>query len=336
MQHPSSEIRTRSVPNCELCGTRGQILYENLADILFGSSGRWTLKKCPDLNCGLLWLDPVPLIEDIHLAYQQYFTHGATDGNAQSGFRFREVLYRAYRGLNWVTAALLGGKESKCQMANMFLDGIQPGKLLDVGCGDGKFLNRMRGRGWVVDGIDFDPKAIANARIRYGLELRIGDLHSAAFPDGTFEAVTLSHVIEHVPNPIGLLEEVRRILKPNGRIVVTTPNSGSFGHDKYQAHWFGLDPPRHLQVFSVNTLRNCALRAGIRVLESTSSAANADIFLGASESIAVAATRSGNSRPGTGINILRGIRALRGQRREFRELRSNPAKGEEAILIGTT
>lgn len=77
--------------------------------------------------------------------------------------------------------------------------------------------------------------------------------------------VNLSHVIEHVEDPVRLLGECRRVLRPSGRIVITTPNVESWGHLLFGAAWRGLQPPRHVMLYSLRTMRICAHAAGFRV-----------------------------------------------------------------------
>ncbi|MGH7782111.1 MAG: hypothetical protein ACREQR_20040, partial [Candidatus Binataceae bacterium] len=73
------EIRSRTCPNCYLCGASGQSLYEGLRDIWFGSPCAWSFKRCSAEGCGLIWLDPMPLEEDIGKAYENYSTHLPTE-----------------------------------------------------------------------------------------------------------------------------------------------------------------------------------------------------------------------------------------------------------------
>lgn len=325
-------IRTQANTHCYLCGDRGRILYANLTDTLFGASGRWSLKRCSNTDCRLIWLDPRPVDEDLGKTYQTYFTHGEDEREPSMKRRMREFLYSGYRGLISVADPLLGLKQEKRRLRQMCLDGISPGTLLDVGCGDGSFLDRMRKAGWEVDGCDFDPQGIAHAKMAYGLKLRVGTLEAQEFRDNQFEAVTVSHVIEHVTDPGALLREVCRTLKPGGRAVITTPNSASHGHETFRAAWFGLDPPRHLHLFNVENLACLAERSGMRIIERFSTAANADIFLGASASIQEAAQHGGSTNL-SAINPLRGIQAFFGQCREHRLLRENKLLGEEAVLV---
>jgi len=162
------------------------------------------------------------------------------------------------------------------------------------------------------------------------LELHHGDLASVGFPSETFDAVTLSHVIEHVPDPLALLREVRRILKPTGRLALTTPNNASLGHQLFAAKWFGLDPPRHLHIFSPPSLEKLARSAGFSSPRSISTAANADVFIGASHSIGAASGPAMTHHPAP--SLLRTLRAISWQYREFFELRRRPGCGEECVL----
>src|SRR5262249_48013144 len=157
--------------------------------------------------------------------------------------------------------------------------GLRPGRVLDVGCGDGGFLNRIRRAGWAVEGLDFDEEAIKAAKVKYGLDLKQGDLSSVHFPEASFDAIVLNHVIEHVPNPLETFAQCHTLVKPGGRFVMTTPNSMSIGHETFQVYWRGLEPPRHLHIFSGRTLKECAERSGFEVVRAGSSAANADIIV---------------------------------------------------------
>jgi ubiquinone/menaquinone biosynthesis C-methylase UbiE len=333
MHAEDPKMRTIPRPECLLCGGKGEPLYQSLSDRLFGAPGTSDFKQCPNKTCGLIWLDPAPSPQDLHLAYRNYFTHERPQEVTDAAEEWREFLYRCYQNLASLPAALVGLQSAKRKLATMFLEDLPPGKLLDVGCGDGVFLSRMRAAHWAVDGVDFDPKAIENARLRYGLDLHHGDLLALRLPENSFDAVTLSHVIEHVPDPVALLQEVRRILKPGARTVITTPNNGSLGHLKFGQYWFGLDPPRHLFLFSPNSLNELARLALLKPLHVNSTAANADIFLGGSFSIQSASDH--RIKPQPSLSMLRTVKAVWWQYQEHFALSSRPHCGEEAVLIAT-
>ncbi len=323
-------MRTVPNPNCMFCGMPGEVLYSGLIDHLFLAPGSWQLRRCADPQCGLVWLDPAPLAEDLGLAYQTYYTHGAAAGKSSG------ILLRAAKSVYWTMTGLLamisGLYWEQRRFKSMLLEDLSPGRLFDVGCGDGKFLRRMAARGWHGAGMDFDAAAVEVGRTKYGLELSVGDFQTAPFEGGDFDAVTMTHVIEHVTDPVACLKKCRQLLRPGGRVVVTTPNVRSLGHQRFERNWRGLEPPRHLHLFTPGLLAECARRAGLRVIRTGSTAANADHFANASLALK-------NLRPDT----TRGIggrwdrrfllAAVAFQYREYFTLSGNAEWGEEAFLV---
>jgi ubiquinone/menaquinone biosynthesis C-methylase UbiE len=331
------EIRMLQRPFCQICGGKGELLYANLMDRLFGVPGTWSLRLCVNNACGLCWLDPAPIEEDVHLLYETYHTHGLGNAGQKKIAGLRAFFYNSYLALSWIPSTLLGLRKARRQMLRMFLDDLKPGKLLDVGCGGGQFMHQMHNLGWTVTGLDFDGKAVENAKIRYGSALTFlhTDLPGAKFPDNFFDAVTMNHVIEHVPDPVALLKEARRILKVGGRLIATTPNIQSFGHEKFRDCWRGLETPRHLQIFSPDALRQCARMASFDDVQVATSAANADTIIGGSLSIQEAKSKDDCfSATKVKIRLLRGLRSLLLQYWESWLLRCNPKCGEEIFLIG--
>src|SRR6185503_20402485 len=71
----TDQIRSTPCPDCYLCGATGDVLYDSLKDRLFGAPGYWNIRICPNAACGLLWLDPMPVEEDLVKAYHSYYTH---------------------------------------------------------------------------------------------------------------------------------------------------------------------------------------------------------------------------------------------------------------------
>src|SRR5438552_465301 len=91
-------IRSASAPSCCLCGSRGAFVYSSQADRLFGAPGRWNLKQCSNHACRLIWLDPMPLPEDLAKAYTRYYTHAARREDDRTGWlkRIYRVMKRGY------------------------------------------------------------------------------------------------------------------------------------------------------------------------------------------------------------------------------------------------
>ena len=278
MKDTDHEIRSTSHPECILCGTIGVVVYRNLRDQLFGAPGNWMMRQCPNPQCSLLWLDPMPLADDIGKAYLNYYTHIPTD-NKRSHHIYNRLIRFIKRGY-WEHAyqyrlgatsllAMLAGRliylspihRREADAEVRCLPAVPAGRLLDLGCGSGRWLLTMKALGWDVEGVDFDNKAV-NAARRTGLNVRLGALDQQNFPDKSFDAITLNNVIEHLPDPISTLRECRRILKPGGTLVLVTPNSSSFSRWLFKDSWRGLEPPRHLYIFSHNSIVLAIQQAG--------------------------------------------------------------------------
>ncbi|WP_460894928.1 class I SAM-dependent methyltransferase [Ramlibacter monticola] len=134
------------------------------------------------------------------------------------------------------------------------------GSLLDIGSGDGAFLQRAVAIGWKVVGVEPDAKAAQMSRAR-GLEVITGGLEEIGAAR-RFDVVTLNHVIEHVHDPVGMLRNCWEILKPGGTIWLDTPNSESYGHQIFQSAWRGIEAPRHLVLFSDSALKQALQQVG--------------------------------------------------------------------------
>jgi SAM-dependent methyltransferase len=146
----------------------------------------------------------------------------------------------------------------------MFLEHRVGGRVLDVGCGNGSYLLRMADLGWETVGVDPDAAAVSVARAR-GLTAIQGTVESAELLPASFDAVTLVHVAEHLPDPIRTFQRCRQLLRPGGRLIVIVPNSVGRGSQNFGSAWIGWDAPRHLFHFSTRTLTRCCEKAGFRV-----------------------------------------------------------------------
>lgn len=267
-------IATVAAPTCYLCGAAGVLLHAGLSDPWAGAPGEWDLKRCPSPDCGLVWLDPMPSREDLWKAYQVYFTHadyvpenaGKIDG---LNFLLLKICKPLYKFFEHAVGMRALEKKWRKKMDGMFLgEGPRGNRLLDVGCGKGDLLAVLMHRGWNGEGLEVDAEAAASARIQLGLKVHEGELESQRFPDHTFDAITMNHVIEHVHDPISLIRECLRVLKPGGRMVLATPNVRSLAHGRFGRNCSLLDPPRHLHLFTKINLKECTARAGFRSVES--------------------------------------------------------------------
>jgi SAM-dependent methyltransferase len=140
-----------------------------------------------------------------------------------------------------------------------------PARLLDVGCGGGKFLERMQLQGWRVTGLDISAAMVARIRSQLRLPALVGQLPHPELTSARFELVTMWQSLEHLPQPLEVLREVHRFLAPGGRLMVSVPNIASGPFRWFGAAWYGVELPRHLIHFTPVTLRRMLERAGFAV-----------------------------------------------------------------------
>ena len=273
--------------HCPVCESNARrVVYNDLTDTLFGCApGRWTFYGCN--ACSTAYLDPRPTAESIGKAYAEYCTHPEPAGNssdqgAQSRVNSLLPIARAtlnsYRNIRWHTSLAPSNGWGRYVVpwfspARAFVEqqmrhmpphpAGRQGRLLDVGCGNGAFLKLAQKAGWSVHGIDFDPIAVAEAR-NGGLDIYLGSTDQLTGQEQTYDWITCSHVLEHVHDPLKLLQSMQRLLRPGGILWLQTPNIDSIGHKIHRENWIGVDPPRHLTLMTLQTLRHSLEGAGFK------------------------------------------------------------------------
>ncbi|HSG75258.1 MAG TPA: class I SAM-dependent methyltransferase [Burkholderiales bacterium] len=315
---PRTLIRSAPSPTCVACGSAGASLYEGLTDYLAGTPGSWRMVRCARESCGLLWLDPKPLAADLIKAYASYHTHGRRSRSAaELGL---SALNTACKLASRAVDLTSGLARQRRALRMMYLGDAKPGRLLEVGSGAGRFLHRMHRAGWRVQGTDFDPAVAERVRRRYGLSVDIGSLTDLCYPAESYDAVAMSQTLEHLHDPLAQLEECRRVLRPGGRLVLTTPNALARAHQLYGRRWRGLEPPRHLHIFTPAALEHCARACGFEVLRlETLSAESAGIYRASAAS---------------GAESARVLRSWCLRQAEHRENRRRPGVGQDILLVG--
>jgi SAM-dependent methyltransferase len=201
-------------------------------------------------NCGLVYLDPRPAPTELGRIYPPEY-HAFDFSPERFGF-----VYRVRRAL-------------EARRAMQWCRGLPAdARILDVGCGDGFHLRLLRDFGkptWSVEGIDASPRAVAAAR-RAGLTVHEGTIEGATLPSGIYDLVLLIATIEHVDDPPGVLRAARRLLKPGGRVVMVTDNTGTMDFALFRGrHWGGYHFPRHFNLFNRSTLTTLAELTGFEV-----------------------------------------------------------------------
>lgn len=146
------------------------------------------------------------------------------------------------------------------------VSGRAPGRILDIGCNTGAFLSVARQLGHEAYGVEMAEEAARYAQRQPGLRVHHGTLEAARYPERSFDVATLWDVIEHVPDPLALLAEARRVLKDDGLLVVQSPNMASAMAAVAGARWGWWTVPDHLYHFTPATMRRLVQAAGLRVV----------------------------------------------------------------------
>jgi SAM-dependent methyltransferase len=241
-------VTTVAIEHCPSCGSSERRFLFDGSDRLHGLPGTFPVMLCA--ACHSAYLAQRPLELDAYYPVESY----AAYDHANTGQHYSRGVWRNY-GL---------------RQRRRLLDHLKPagGYLLDVGCGSGDFLALMQAEGrWQVSGLEPNAAAGRYARETRGLDVRIGRLPDQALPTQIFDVITMWHVLEHVPDPAAVLAEVRRLLKPEGVLIVAVPLSDSVEAVWFKANWAGYDVPRHLVTFTRVSLSQFALRQGFRFEE---------------------------------------------------------------------
>lgn len=271
---------------CPMCGAAANVAWDNLEDKLFGVPGRFRLDRCTSSQCGLVWLDAMPDEAGTTAFYENYYTHEVPPPrDLKSGLK--RLAHRIW--------PIGSQRRLRKEMDDFFLPDAG-GKVLELGCGPGHNLVALRDRGWTVVGQELDPAAGETAREKLDLEVVVGPIRTAALPPDTFQAVLMHHVVEHLREPAADLEACRTFLAPAGRLVIITPNIDSFGARLFGRRWRGLEPPRHLFLYNVATMRRRLSDAGF---------SHVDVFTRGARTEAMARATAETVLPGRPSNRLR-------------------------------
>ena len=142
-----------------------------------------------------------------------------------------------------------------------------PGRVLDIGCGRGQFLDQLRSLGWQALGAELNAHAACHAREVLHLDVTVGPFDPRAYAPHSLDAIVLWHVLEHLPHPDQVFQSAANLLQPGGILVIAVPNFASWQARFSGTGWFHLDIPRHLSHFSESWLRTRLAAVGFRIAE---------------------------------------------------------------------
>jgi len=220
---------------CPCCGSQGSRSYlVGASDYVTGK--KFAVRRCS--SCGVGFTDPQPPEMGMYYPhrYRQYAGPVQFALRTFYGLRVRQW----HRGMG------------------------RPGRVLEVGCGNGWMLKGFADHGWTVVGVERSIQQVRHARAHFGLPVFVGDL-STLRTGSQFDLIVIFQVLEHVLDPVGILRDCRRLLRPQGTLIVSVPNLESWQAQLFGGRWFHLDVPRHLVHFTPESLATTLVRAGFDV-----------------------------------------------------------------------
>jgi SAM-dependent methyltransferase len=237
--------------SCPICDSPNPYLFCSVIDRVRNiPDEQWRISRCR--RCGFGWTEPLLSENEIPGYYPTtYF------GEIEQ--RIEQYLSGAFqRSRSW------RGETEKARLVETYISG---GRLLDVGCGDAKFLWALNPDRWQRAGVERSVDTVELVRQRIpGIELHAGDIFNPALKSGTFDVVTFWHVLEHLPDPARALDCAASLLRPGGLIIISLPSIDSLQASLFRRHWYGFDDvPRHLHHHSHDSLNLLLDRCGLDV-----------------------------------------------------------------------
>jgi SAM-dependent methyltransferase len=229
---------------CPICGQPTQTQFGDLYDDRYGYSDLFSLQAC--LSCGHRHVPASFTAEELGRLYTNYYPRKNFDIES----------FQAWPETGGFRAWLNGDKGSAFRWVPRNV------KVLDIGCGLGHTLAYHQSRGCEAVGIEADDNVLAIAA-RYNLKITSGVFDGSQFASSYFDYVTLDQVAEHVMDPHALMHGVYRVLKPGGRVVITTPNPDSFGARFHGRKWLNWHVPYHMQFYTSRSMKLVAEKAGL-------------------------------------------------------------------------
>lgn len=302
--------RTAPVEACPLCCEKESIALFSAPDRLHGTPGIFQYRRCK--ACRTVFQDPRVIPDDLALCYPAgYYAHAPQNGSGDaelnlpnqarqlSGLRdaLRQAVVASVKGvpmrgkIGWAGRILVLSRYARERaFYNHVVDELLPRapgvvRALDVGCGAGYLMTLlMRQVGWEVEGVEWDTRAAVVARQRSQCRVWEGDFRQVNLPQETYHRIVLSHVLEHLDDPIGALSRVSELLAPGGRAVFFYPNPESLGARFFNSAWYHWDAPRHLVFPTTRGIAKAARSVGLIPLKVNTTARFAQWALACSRS----------------------------------------------------
>ena len=270
---------SQTLGKCHICSREAWKTTPLRPESPYKQAEQFHILRCTE--CGVYATYPRPSDDELWQYYKSdsyYATNEASSGGQVGEWQstiprdrwvdrlrtsVRRLVVHRYYGANRVQrepysflAALIGRRRF-----GWTPNGLVPGRLLDVGSGDGVFLRDLEGLGWNAIGLEVSDQAATNAA-NLGIAVRVGQLTDQLFDPQVFDVVRLWSVLEHVSDPLSSIREVFRVLQPGGWTIIQVPNAGGFAARVFRSRWSGWHVPIHLWHFTRTSLYRLLKSAG--------------------------------------------------------------------------
>lgn len=232
--------------NCPNGCPKDDIFVLSGCDMLHGIPGEFSIYRCR--HCGLERTNPRPTADTIGVYYPA--NYGPYNSDTLATTNFGQILKDFIRGI-------LG-------LRSRNLPDVRPGRMLEIGCSSGNYMDQARSAGWIVDGIEFSPEAAAVARSK-GFSVQTGSLEQLNSSISEYNMITGWMVLEHLHEPVAALRKLRGWIKHDGFLVVSIPSAESLSRKIFGRYSYDLHLPNHLFHFAPQTLNQVFENAGWKI-----------------------------------------------------------------------
>jgi len=231
--------------SCPVCDETARSPLYLVPDRHYHIEGEWLVAKCA--GCGLVQLDPMLSNDELGKLYPEDF------------YAFSDIAAKRNTSIGRLKGLLFRSLEVEDPSFS------RSGRVLDSGCGSGWALREFKDKGWECRGVEPNEAAVRFGREQYGLNLDVGTVNSVNYPSGHFDYVRSNHSLEHDPDAGQTLKEFRRIIRPDGKLLIGVPNIAGAAARLFGPYWYYLGAPVHTYNFSLAHLERLLGRSGFKV-----------------------------------------------------------------------
>jgi 2-polyprenyl-3-methyl-5-hydroxy-6-metoxy-1,4-benzoquinol methylase/transcription elongation factor Elf1 len=256
----------RKSTNCPICGKKAKYDFTG-QDFMFNKKKFYMYSKCR--SCKISFQDPIPDLITINSYYPNDYEN-YDDPKPYKLSIFEKIRLQYHHGYKNIIKNNLVNKllSNIIFYDRRIINNIPNGNFLDIGCGNGSRLIKMRKLGWNVFGVELNTFAYKKC-VKRNLNVQNIPLENATFEKNSFDVIYMSHLIEHLHNPLEIIKICDSLLKEDGKLYIQTPNLNSLGRLIFGKFWFANEVPRHLILYSHLGIKKLIQSTGLEITHSS-------------------------------------------------------------------